>query len=811
MWVFYCLSQSYICKMWKQSPPYCKFTHPEVMKRFFILFIFLFSALCLFAQEKDTVQLPVKSPENPVFSSTDTITKNDYLLSIEKVYQVLNKVPVLSQPVPAILEISNHLDEDDSAIATIKDRLNSNGRSLNIRNLQMLAIILKQINKDSKNYAVDLNNYDSIFNNIKTEIIGLRNDSLFRRILRDSALRNTFSTQLQTLRSKWKKTDSLLKYVHLLISNTQARVSDNTITTNEMQLQTESLMASAGSRIFGKENPYLWEFNKAENTPGFAGALQKTVRSERKIARYYFLHTNNQLLLLLLCGMVFFLWVFYNYKSLEKRGMTETLEPFNFRYMNPAPVFASLIIMLNLAPLFDLDAPFIYIATVEFLLMLVLTYSFWKRLPRKLFYVWLVFIILFLVQSFSRYLRLPDYFNRLFVLVLNSLSVLLGLYLFSVFKKQYKEHPFLVLTASLYIIFNFLAVVCNLFGRTSLAAILGSTGTYAFVQTAGLLVFIESITEAFLLQIQGSRMRKDYAAGFDRKEIAKGIMRFAIFFSVIIWLIVFATNLNIYNFIQGHMADVLNKARRLGSFTFTYGGVILFVIILWVAHLLQKYIGYFFGNIGDEAIFDNKGGRSQLMIFKLILIVGGFLLAIAASGLAIDKITVILGALSVGIGLGLQNIVNNFVSGIILIFDRTINIGDTVEIGDKKGRVRQISMRSSTLLTAEGAEVIIPNGAILSNNFVNWSLNENYIRVDLTFTVDRISKDIREEITKIIKSLKDVVKKKEPEILINTVTSASTQLKIYFWCDDVIERDRARSEGYSAISKYLEEKGIKIM
>jgi small-conductance mechanosensitive channel len=368
-----------------------------------------------------------------------------------------------------------------------------------------------------------------------------------------------------------------------------------------------------------------------------------------------------------------------------------------------------------------------------------------------------------------------------------------------------------MLTAALYALFNFLAVICNIFGRTTLTQILGSTGTYAVIQTVGLLVFIEAVTEAFLLQVQAGRIRKEYASGFDRNEIRKGIMRFVIFFSVIIWLVVFATNLNIYNYISNHASAVLNKTRSIGSFTFTYGGIILFVVIIYVAHLLQKYIGYFFGNIGDEGIFDNKGQRSKLMIVKLILLVGGFLLAIAASGLAVDKITVILGALSVGIGLGLQNIVNNFVSGIILIFDRKLNIGDTVEIGDKKGRVRQISMRSSSLLTADGAEAIIPNGAILSNNFINWSLNENYIRVELTFTVDKISKDIREEITNILKSLEDVVQKKEPEILINTVTSQSTQLKIYFWCDDIKVRDKSRSEAYAAVSKYLEEKEIKIM
>lgn len=777
------------------------------------LFVVFFSGFFfdLSAQKYDSVPVSSRPSVSSIFSNADSITTNDYLLSIERVFQVLNKAQVLSQPVPSILEINRHLNEDDSALAIIKAALDGNSRALNIRNLQMFSIILKQVRNNSTAFASELHDYDSIYDGIKAEVISLGKDTLIRKIVRNTALRDSFRPQLLPLRVKWKKTDSLMKSVRFLISKTQAYASNNLITSNEMQLQVQSLMASTGTRIFGKESDYLWEFKKADITPSFSEEFQKSLHSERKITRYYFESANNQMLLLFLCGVLFFCWVFYNFRSLEKLGKTETLHSFNFRYMNRAPVFASLIVMLNLAPLFDLDAPFIYIATIEFLLMLTLTYSFWKRLNRNLFYVWLAFILLFLVQSFSRYLRLPEYFNRWLILILNSLCVMLGLYLLSVFSKQYRQHRFLSLTAALYTLFNFLAVVCNIFGRTTLTQIFGSTGTYAVIQTVGLLVFIESVTEAFLLQVQAGRMRKEYNSGFDKEEISRVIMRFVLFFSIIIWLVVFATNLNIYNFISGHISNVLNKTRSLGSFTFTYGGIILFVLILYIAHLLQKYIGYFFGDIGNEAIFENKGQRSKLMILKLILLVSGFLLAVAASGLAVDKITVILGALSVGIGLGLQNIVNNFVSGIILIFDRKLNIGDTVEIGDKKGRVRQISMRSSSLLTADGAEVIIPNGAILSNNFVNWSLNENYIRVELTFTVDKISKDIREEIPRIIKSLDGVVKKKAPEILTNIVTSQSTQLKIYFWCEDVTVRDQLRSEAYSAISKYLEQEGIKIM
>src|SRR6202000_2291013 len=118
-------------------------------------------------------------------------------------------------------------------------------------------------------------------------------------------------------------------------------------------------------------------------------------------------------------------------------------------------------------------------------------------------------------------------------------------------------------------------------------------------------------------------------------------------------------------------------------------------------------------------------------------LIGGFLLAVAASGLSVDRITVILGALGVGVGLGLQNIVNNFVSGIILIFDRPVRIGDTVEVADKKGRVKEISIRTSTLLTDEGAEVIIPNGDVLPSRIVTWTLCKNPVRLLSSFKFEK--------------------------------------------------------------------------
>ena len=202
------------------------------------------------------------------------------------------------------------------------------------------------------------------------------------------------------------------------------------------------------------------------------------------------------------------------------------------------------------------------------------------------------------------------------------------------------------------------------------------------------------------------------------------------------------------------------------------------------------------------------------MITRLILLITGFLLAVAASGLPVDRITVILGALSVGIGLGLQSIVNNFVSGIILIFDRPLRIGDTVELGDKKGRVKEIGIRTSTLLTEEGAEVIIPNGDVLSRNIINWTLSSNHIRQSMTFTVDK-SDQVKNLATDAIKEIvlknENVLKDKTPEVILTNLNSKNMELKIFFWTKDFNKSDVVLENIKADVYKYLESKSITVL
>jgi len=120
---------------------------------------------------------------------------------------------------------------------------------------------------------------------------------------------------------------------------------------------------------------------------------------------------------------------------------------------------------------------------------------------------------------------------------------------------------------------------------------------------------------------------------------------------------------------------------------------------------------------------------STITYYILLVIVA--LAALSATGVELNKFTVLTGALGVGLGFGLQNIVNNFVSGVILLFERPIHVGDTVDIGGLVGTVRRIGARSSTIVTFQGAEVIVPNNNLLSNQVINWTLSSQWRRVDV--------------------------------------------------------------------------------
>jgi small-conductance mechanosensitive channel len=172
---------------------------------------------------------------------------------------------------------------------------------------------------------------------------------------------------------------------------------------------------------------------------------------------------------------------------------------------------------------------------------------------------------------------------------------------------------------------------------------------------------------------------------------------------------------------------------------------------------------------------------------RLAILALGFFIAIGAAGIPLTKISFIVGALGVGIGFGLQTIVNNLVSGIILTFERPIQVGDQVEVNGRSGIVKEIGIRASKISNFDGADIIIPNGDLLSQTLTNWTLSNRNRRVTLNIRTNRDAGlgKITDVIKGVLDTHKDIMSNPGPSVLITGFGGNWVEYQVLFWSEDL--------------------------
>ena len=157
------------------------------------------------------------------------------------------------------------------------------------------------------------------------------------------------------------------------------------------------------------------------------------------------------------------------------------------------------------------------------------------------------------------------------------------------------------------------------------------------------------------------------------------------------------------------------------------------------------------------------------------------------SGIPMDRITIIIGALGVGIGFGLQNIVNNLVSGVILAFEKPVQVGDIIEVGNRTGTIKEIGIRASKIETGNGSELIIPNGDLISQHVINWTLSNNNRQVELIVGVAYGSDIARVEtlLKNLIRGRDDIMQTPPPSVFLHNFSDSSVDFKILFWAAEI--------------------------
>jgi potassium-dependent mechanosensitive channel len=188
------------------------------------------------------------------------------------------------------------------------------------------------------------------------------------------------------------------------------------------------------------------------------------------------------------------------------------------------------------------------------------------------------------------------------------------------------------------------------------------------------------------------------------------------------------------------------------------------------------------------------------------------LTAFSYAGFSLSNIAIIAGALSVGIGFGLQNLVNNFVSGLILLAERPIRVGDLVVVGGEEGYVRKISVRSTELETFDRAHVLIPNSYFVSEKVKNWTFRNNVRRVAIPIGVAYGSDPrlVQTVLLKVAAHNPDVLKSPEPAVTLDEFAPASVNFTLYAFIADITKTGSVRTQLAMAILTAFAESGIVI-
>jgi small-conductance mechanosensitive channel len=229
----------------------------------------------------------------------------------------------------------------------------------------------------------------------------------------------------------------------------------------------------------------------------------------------------------------------------------------------------------------------------------------------------------------------------------------------------------------------------------------------------------------------------------------------------------------------------------LSSTEFTAGSIIVFLLSLFLLLYLSKVFKTFL--IKKVLIRYNEDiGVRQAMgtIARYIIVVLGLFIIIQANGIDLSGLAIIGGALGVGIGFGLQSITNNFVSGIVILLERPIKIGDRIEVGDTTGDVTKISARATTVMTNDGISVIIPNSEFIASRVINWSYSGRIVRFKVPLPAPYgVDKD------KVIKLLLEVATEDEnvrseppPHVRLKEFADSALTFELVFWTSTLMHR-----------------------
>ena len=514
---------------------------------------------------------------------------------------------------------------------------------------------------------------------------------------------------------------------------------------DEIRKEIEAIRQQSSLDLLSQDNPPLWTaIFSADATESIASqASESAAKLYRDAVDFFQLYRKRLLLHLTLFLVTVALFSRLRYLARLDSAIKPTVAE---RFVLDRSISSALLLALICVPLFYSGASpnIMRIGIIPVVIpILILLPGIFSARYRLGFYL---LTVIYLLDFLRAYLPPQWLLVRLLLLAAAFLGAVgIGLMMLKGWKVDPTASPYSarMIRSVLRIAMALLAgsVLANVVGTVTLAEILVSP-LVRILYLGGVIRVGAIVATTFALIALRSPLALLSRTVRERGEaVALTLRRLANLTAVVLWILISLYNIGALENVRSALEDFLALQWKVGEAEIAVRDFANFILVILAAYILSRLLRI----ILAEEIFPRfhmpRGVPDAMeLLARYGVLLFGFLLALTSAGVNLSQVTLAISALGVGIGFGLQNIVNNFVCGLILVFEHPIQVGDFVEVGTHFGRVQRIGFRASLLRTLDGAEVIIPNAELIGTKVINWSLSDRRRRVTVDVPV-RIGTD----------------------------------------------------------------------
>ncbi|MES2005895.1 MAG: mechanosensitive ion channel domain-containing protein [Bacteroidota bacterium] len=757
---------------------------------FSFLYCFLGIAQPAHAQNKPR-KLHKLSDSVLIKANTDTAV-SELINKIESYTYTIDHTNFLIKNQIDVTPIATELIAIDKRLEGFKSRFEKKGAQMNLRSINSSTILLKEIAGKLTGYQANLGNYSKELSQSNKEVKKIINDPILRQEVGDSVLKD----QIEDILDEGKSLDSAqlqtLSRVNLILNH----VSISLLQADDIVSDMGYLSIAKKSSMWGVEEKPLFQATPSDYHQSLLDSCWQTLQRSAKIISIYLTGKWNILVISLLLFIFITTWSLSNIYRIKKSATAEeTLEPVHL--LRRSVLLGCLMGFFTYTPFLFANPPMSFLHCIELLRLICLSFLLFPFLTGSAKKTWIFLSILWIYYAQDDLLLESAFAERWALLLAGVALIIICLRLIISSKELFVKITQSSATKGL-VIFSLaqviLSVVLNITGRLTLAKILGVSAIQCLMLGVSLQIFCIMILEAIYMQTEAfSKTRFSDLIDFKALQVKLKTVLWII--ASVVWIISLLRNYTMYDGLIKEANLFFNQQRSIGNMAFTFKSVAVFVCIIWISSVISTVINFFFGNLSQNEPGYRKRIGSMMLLIRLVIWTLGFLVAVAAAGIPLDRLSFMLGALGIGIGFGLQNIVNNLVSGIIIAFERPIQVGDIIEVGNKKGTVKEIGVRSSKMKNSDGADIIIPNGDLLSQHLINWTMQDNMRRVEFLISLPYLT-DLN-AVQSIIRTrlllLEGILQTPAPAVIIQSFTEKAIEIKVMCWVPDLTKAGSVRS------------------